>query len=407
MNQIKKIRCIIPFQELIISRKGYCFSCCPEWTKMGYIAKVSDYEDLKKIWNHPRQQYLRQAIYNDDLKNVCKTSDCPYAQMNRYIDLEDYKKQEPELIPLINEIMKGRTKLENLPHTLEISHSGECNLECKMCYSNHHFFKIDRKLDDQIYNWLIPPLLGKIKRLKLSGGEPLLIRHSRKLLENKEMASYPDLKIQLITNALLFTPRLWSKIKHNNFDWIITSIDAATKETYEKIRRNGKWEKLMQNLELISKLRKEKRINYHFMSFVVMKSNYLEIKEFTRMALEEFHCDTVLFQKIFGMIDADENINFSPNRKILIEIKKLLNDPLFKDPRVDTNMIAEYFTIDEKKPGILSSLNTLSKEILLKKPLNHFYKLLKTFPWIYCLHLEINRKRKTILKGDQGDVVEN
>jgi len=129
---------------------------------MGYIAKVSDYEDLKNIWDHPRQQYLRQAIYNDDLEDVCRTSDCPYAQMNRYIDLEAYKKQEPELIPVINEIIKGRTKLETLPHTLEISHSGECNLECKMCYSNHQFFKIDRELDNKIYNRLLPPLLGKI-----------------------------------------------------------------------------------------------------------------------------------------------------------------------------------------------------------------------------------------------------
>ena len=39
------------------------------------------------------------------------------------------------------------------------------------------------------------------------------------------------------------------------------SIDAATKETYDKIRVGGDWDLLMKNIEMLSRLRVEGKIN--------------------------------------------------------------------------------------------------------------------------------------------------
>ena len=86
---------------------------------------------------------------------------------------------------------------------------------------------------------------------------------------------------------MLWTPLVWDRIS-NITPYIKSaeiSIDAATKETYEKIRRGGKWEVLQNNLQFISTLGLEDIT----VSFVVQTDNYQEIELFYEMCNQIFN----------------------------------------------------------------------------------------------------------------------
>jgi molybdenum cofactor biosynthesis enzyme MoaA len=73
------------------------------------------------------------------------------------------------------------------------------------------------------------------------------------------------------------------------------SIDAATKETYEVIRRGGTWETLLLNLEFISTL----GLHDIRTSFVVQDTNYLEMNDFYNLMTDIFNRKAnIYFSKI-------------------------------------------------------------------------------------------------------------
>ena len=77
------------------------------------------------------------------------------------------------------------------------------------------------------------------------------------------------------------------------------SIDAASKETYEKNRLGGTWERLLENLVYLCKLRNTPmaHVNWICLNFVVQSNNYLEMEDFVTMA-ENLGADAVEFQKL-------------------------------------------------------------------------------------------------------------
>jgi radical SAM protein with 4Fe4S-binding SPASM domain len=62
------------------------------------------------------------------------------------------------------------------------------------------------------------------------------------------------LEVQINTNAQLLTKEKARKLCHARLDRIIISADGITKETYEKIRINASWERLIDNVAFLSQL---------------------------------------------------------------------------------------------------------------------------------------------------------
>ena len=144
-----------------------------------------------------------------------------------------------------------------------------------------------------------------------------------------------------MTNGTLFTPKEWERLK-GKFEYIrfMVSVDAATKETYEKVRCGGKWENLMKNMDYLSELRRNNKINDVTVIMIVQKKNYREIPEFIRWAKEK-DFDEVSLSHIrnWGTFSADEFENevsmFDRDGKMKAELAKVLEDPICKDPIVD------------------------------------------------------------------------
>ena len=92
--------------------------------------------------------------------------------------------------------------------------------------------------------------------------------------------------IRFATNGTIMTEKYAEELVKNRVKTVMVSLDAATKETYEKIRIGSKWDHVMKNLEKLISVRD--RMNSPLpevtLEFVLMRANVEEIAEFARLA---------------------------------------------------------------------------------------------------------------------------
>jgi hypothetical protein len=91
----------------------------------------------------------------------------------------------------------------------------------------------------------VTPLLPKLRSLHIdNAGKFLFSRPSRELLQSIDPVRHGNLKIDLISNGTLFTEREWQKFAniHGLVRTVRISTDAATKETFELLRRGARWD---------------------------------------------------------------------------------------------------------------------------------------------------------------------
>ena len=158
---------------------------------------------------------------------------------------------------------------------MQVDVIGYCNLRCRMCENNfwnnrENFmpFKFFCDIMNQAEN------IGVESVLISCMGEPTL--HPQ-LPEMIELCKEKEFFMGLISN-FNFSPNNKELLNVlSEVDSIKVSIDGATKETYENLRRNGSWSILLKNLENLNKIKKNTTI---VPSFIIQKGNVNEIGQF-------------------------------------------------------------------------------------------------------------------------------
>jgi wyosine [tRNA(Phe)-imidazoG37] synthetase (radical SAM superfamily) len=106
-------------------------------------------------------------------------------------------------------------------------------------------------------------------------GDPFGSKHYRKILQSLDPIRHAKVKIQILTNGLLLTRLEWSKLSniHAMIQSVAVSIDAAEQETYEDLRRPGKWSVITENMEFLGKLRQSCQIPFLSAIYVIQQKN--------------------------------------------------------------------------------------------------------------------------------------
>ncbi len=329
--------CTRPFEWMEILFNDNVHMCCP--TKLPKVIGNIKKDSLLNIWNGAEAKEIRSSILDQSFRH-CKN--CPYLQ-NKTGPVSD-KPTDPYMLNILENKI---TTLEKGPKWLNLSNDKSCNLACPSCRLN--FIQADEsrlnKLIDET-NDIISQLKGDLEWLYICGsGDPFGSKLYRKLLTSMEEQNYPNLKIYLHTNAILFDEKMWDRISkiRNSVKWVHVSIDAATKNTYEINRKGGKWERLISNLEFISSLRNSKTIETFEISFVVQKNNWLEMKEFVELG-RRLNVDKVTFSPID---DWDRGCEFYekavhlPKHPDHNEFIKWISNSFFKSKDIDLGLIAK------------------------------------------------------------------
>ena len=316
-------RCLKPFTELEISDAGKLLCCC--WGKYGYLGDLHG-QSINQAWNNSQFQKLRVAFYQNKYQKLCDARVC-------HVLLKDQIPPGKDELPnwLWDDINRGRTILSSGPLKIKLSDIGTCNLNCIMCF--RYFAPEDSVFSRELVEKKIPEFLAENPNreltIKLTGnGDPFARKETKQFLLNFNPNQYPNVSFEILTNGQLLDEDTWKLIAHNKIEEINVSVDAASKETYEKIRKGGNWDKLMKNLRMIGNLRKKGVINYFYINMVVMRSNYREIIKFSELG-KSLGCDEVNYQVISGLHLREENFIDYYDRRIVEEIKSIFSSSEF------------------------------------------------------------------------------
>ncbi len=144
----------------------------------------------------------------------------------------------------------------------------------------------------------------------------------------------------IMTNGTLFTKREWEKLeeKYEHIGFMV-SVDAATKETYEKVRCGGNFDNLMKNMDFLSELRKENKVSSVKVIMIVQKANYMEIPCFIKWAIDKkFDGVNLSHIRNWGTYDDEyfyEKVSmFDKEGGMKPELSAILKDPICNEPIV-------------------------------------------------------------------------
>ena len=188
------------------------------------------------------------------------------------------------VLDLFNSLFRNETEvLEALKiRCLVIESTSRCNLKCEMCPRNSFKQKtgdIDLELFKIISKYFKPGM-----DINLAGwGEPLL--HTN-LMEMIKIAKTKNARVGFTTNATLLDKETSEKLIKSGLDFIDFSIDGATQEIYEQIRKGAKFHNVINNIKNFIEIKEslDSKILSTSITFVMMKRNLHELPSMVELA---------------------------------------------------------------------------------------------------------------------------
>lgn len=303
--------CPIPFLQLQLNPLGSVSACCysAEHT-IGNIKKSS----LKELWNNPEIQKWREEFISGEIKickNPMKNFECHkmYAHLTKHVDL--------------NKIQQG------YPRRLDLRLNGKCNLECVMCdvWSQPNGLYNNSDLWTEGPEKIFPFLL----EIDMLGGEPFIQKDTFRFIDAVSAVN-SDCGWGFITNSsYVFNDKLRSTLDKVKLRHIHLSIDGVTKETYEKIRKNGVFEKTFATIQKYIEYRDSRALSVRsfalFGSMCVQKDNWHEIGMFLDFCKQKNI--SPLLQSVIGRSHLSlNNLSSAEYDQILKIISPFLNTAL-------------------------------------------------------------------------------
>jgi molybdenum cofactor biosynthesis enzyme MoaA len=295
--------CQVPWETLGINANGDVYICSsPSWIPK-FVGNLLDCDDIYKILNSDIALTIRQEILNGRY-TYCNNRLCNFFGA---IPPDQYVTNGPVVEP--EQLDKSLDLyVKQIPKNIILDFDYTCNFACPSCRSelinnnNHHVFApINDRISQQIKHLIIDQIKDETVTIRWCGGEPFISRVYSDLMEyifsNKQAkikhiiqtnGSYLKKKSDLVT-ALLPT------VKD-----LRVSFDAATADTYQKIRVNGQWDHLLENVrwlrQCIDQTAPECNLNA---DFVVQLDNYKEIPAFVDLC-RELGIDNIGWQKMWN-----------------------------------------------------------------------------------------------------------
>lgn len=336
----EQLFCERPFRWLEVSGmrlRGEAHLCCPSWLDMP-VGDLS-LQAVEEVWNGDTAQRIRQSILDGSFR-YCDASRCPFlasrvAPVRRRAEIED-----PELRMVLEQSL---TVLPWGPREINCAFDRSCNLSCPSCRTEMIVEKEAvgeiRTIGERLRREALP---GARVLYVTGSGDPFGSPFFRSWLQDMTEDDVRGLeRIHLHTNAQLWTRRAWERLPAHVRERVRTteiSVDAATPGTYAENRRGGRFDTLLENLELVAELRRAGPLSWVGLSFVVQENNFAEMPAFVALA-KRFGFDLVMFNKLLNWG------TFSPSeyrsRAVHLleharhaELREVLGDPVLADPIV-------------------------------------------------------------------------
>ena len=202
------------------------------------------------------------------------------------------------------------------PDVAQVNFTFRCNLRCKMCsmYDRLISFKSQGRpyeLDvESIKKTIREASEMGISYLILIGGEPFL---EPRIFELISFANQFGMRgITVVSNGTLFSREMIEKIFESNLSNLSVSIDAATEETFAKIRGENVLKKIIDNLNLLNELKEKENRSIPNIVCVctIMDQNLEELMDIVYLC-KKLKISRIIFQPVVGDNTNQSRVDFS------------------------------------------------------------------------------------------------
>ena len=319
--------CTVPWDTMGINNNGDVFICqSPSWVPK-FVGNILKCDDIYDILNSDLALSIRQEILQGNY-TYCNHKLCSFFG-NISPDL--YTTQGIEKKPdIINKSLQ--IYLDKIPKNIILDFDYTCNFVCPSCRNelinnnnDHVVAPINDRISQKIKNLIIDRIENQLVTIRWCGGEPFISRVYTDLMKYicskkpknfkhilQTNGSYLKKKSDLIVELLPATEN------------IRVSFDAACAETYHRVRVNGQWDQLLENVrwlrEQINQVTTTCKLEA---DFVVQLDNYQEIPEFVKLC-NELGIDHINWQKMWNW-DTWSPVEFSKRNVYTVD------HPLYPD----------------------------------------------------------------------------
>ena len=322
----RDIDCKIIEEQANIDFNGDLWACCPTWVCKPFGNIILD-EDM---YNNYYARMIKLSALN---KSYCFCN----LNMCKYYDRKHLKDFEPKF------------EIREYPQQLTISTDKTCNLRCNSCRTCFYKPSEEEKNTTQLITKKLieSGWLNECCIFIAGQGEVFFSKEYIEMLKS----AINGKTVKILSNGILFTEDKWNIIEKRFKEiYVAISIDAATKETYKKLR-HGNFDVLLKNLQMLSQRRKENKIWSFQFNYVVQKDNYKEMIDFVKLA-KKFNVDIVQFTKLNDWLTTTQE-EYRENCLIIddylnYDLYKVFQDPIFQDPIVNIDSFDELIENSKK-----------------------------------------------------------
>lgn len=260
--------CNRPWKAVTIDMYNNCMLCmCEGWVPVP-VGKITDFERLEDIWNNPKAIEIQESVANKEF-TWCAVEHCGIKHHNNYED----------------------------KYQVVFAIDDSCNLQCPSCRREKRLYESGPIYEEKLRAFqhtvdLLNKFEPRVHILFSCSGDPLASHISRPLLHS--YVGKDSQTFTLFTNGLLIKKQLDKTALFQRITIYKISVDAGSKEVYEKIRVGGDWNVLMENFDFLKERNLSDKVS---LQFVVQKKNYQDIPNFIKL------CEKYNFRGILTQLD--------------------------------------------------------------------------------------------------------
>lgn len=284
--QLKQMYCEVPYYTVQITNpKGDISVCCPSW--LPHVAGNINEMSILTYLQSNTHSFVLDSVTGGDFQ-LCDHNTCPEIQ-TILVGESSTKKIHP--LPYNNRYHK---RID-----LYLNYDPTCNLQCPSCRNElivHNGRYPKHIMDTHVATMgSITELLDagyRVNVMMTGSGDPFVSELFLDILREYHTDS-DKLYFSLMTNGVRMSSNMLDLVNvKDRCHGFNISIDAATKDTYDLVRRGGDFDQLHTNLmELNSKIKNGhfRQPNIYFQTnFIISSMNYKEIPLFAQNMLNNY-----------------------------------------------------------------------------------------------------------------------
>lgn len=192
------------------------------------------------------------------------------------------------------------------PNTLQMEPTTRCNLRCRYCISPVWDRRgIDMSFDD--FKKMVDQFPCLTSVLMQGIGEPLLCKDLFLMID---YCKKKRIRTSTITNATLMDDKMAQRLADSGLEYILVSMDGASKETFESIRVGASFERVVENLKRFVAAKKRRKYPKLIINYTCNKNNIRELPDAVRLA-KEIGADGLDAWGLHYWVDEDFKARFS------------------------------------------------------------------------------------------------